>query len=131
MSKPGGGYLVYAAQQRGWNYATTPECDLLDDDPLDGGNIGEPNESRLWVFDPSVACNDAAWTAVSYQLQAKPADADWIGLSEITYTPDGWILIERDNLTGSLDSPDDAESRNATRRWCACRRRGRRQPLRA
>jgi hypothetical protein len=59
-----------------------------------------------------VASNDAAWTAISYQFQPKPVDAAWIGLSEITYTPDGWILIERDNLTGSFDSPGDAETPN-------------------
>lgn len=112
VAKPGGGYLIYAAQQRGWNYATTPECDLLDDDPLDGGNILEPAQTRIWVFDPAVANNDAAWAAVPYQFQPKPVDAAWIGLSEITYTPDGWILIERDNLTGSFDTPDGAETGN-------------------
>lgn len=112
VAKPDGGYLIYVAQQRGWNYATTAACDLLDDDPLDGGNISEPTQTRLWVFDPSVATTDAAWTAISYQFQPKPVDAAWIGLSEITYTPDGWILIERDNLTGSFDSPDDAETPN-------------------
>jgi len=109
---PGGGYLIYVAQQRGWNYATTPECDLLDDDPLDGGNILEPGQTRIWVFDPTVANNDAAWSHVPYQFQAKPVDAAWIGLSEITYTPSGWILIERDNLTGSFDSPQGAETAN-------------------
>jgi hypothetical protein len=112
VAKKGGGYLIYAAQQRGWNYATTPACDALDDDPVDGGSIAEPNQTRIWVFDPSVAANDAAWSSVSYQFQPKPVDASWIGLSEITYTPSGWILIERDNLTGSFDSPDGAETRN-------------------
>ncbi len=110
--KQGGGYLIYAAQQRGWNYATTPACDALDDDPIDGGSIAEPGQTRIWVFDPSVANNDAAWTSVAYQFQAKPVDAAWIGLSEITYTREGWILIERDNLTGSFDSPAGAETGN-------------------
>jgi hypothetical protein len=112
VAKEGGGYLIYAAQQRGWNYATTPACDALDDDPVDAGSIAEPNQTRIWVFDPSVTSNDAAWSAVSYQFQAKPVDAAWIGLSEITYTRDGWILIERDNLTGSFDSPAGAETVN-------------------
>ena len=112
VATPGGGYLIYAAQQRGWNYATTPECDLIDDDPIDGGNIAEPEQTRIWVFDPAVASNDAAWSAVSYQFQPKPVNAAWIGLSEITYTPDGWILIERDNLTGSFDTPEGAETVN-------------------
>jgi Esterase-like activity of phytase len=112
VEKPGGGYLIYAAQQRGWNYATTAACDLIDDDLVDGGNIAEPNQTRIWVFDPSVSSNDAAWTAVPYQFQPKPADAAWIGLSEITYTPHGWLLIERDNLTGSFDSPQGAETGN-------------------
>ena len=111
-AKPGGGYLIYAAQQRGWNYSTTAACDLIDDDPLDGGSIAEPNQSRIWVFDPSVASNDAAWTSVPYQFQPKPVNAAWIGLSEITYTSDGWILIERDNLTGSFDTPAGAETGN-------------------
>jgi Esterase-like activity of phytase len=112
VAKPGGGYLIYAAQQRGWNYATTEACDALDDDPTDAGNIAEPNQTRIWVFDPSVAGNDAAWSWVAYQFQPKPVDAAWIGLSEITYTRDGWILIERDNLTGSFDSPAGAETQN-------------------
>ncbi len=59
-----------------------------------------------------MANNDAAWAAVPYQFQPKPVDAAWIGLSEITYTPDGWILIERDNLTGSFDTPEGAETGN-------------------
>lgn len=112
VAKPGGGYLIYAAQQRGWNYATTPECDAIDDDPADAGSIAEPNQTRIWVFDPSVADNDAAWSWVPYQFQPKPENASWIGLSEITYTPDGWVLIERDNLTGSFDSPAGADTRN-------------------
>jgi len=112
VATPSGGYLIYAAQQRGWNYATTQACDLLDDDPLDDGNFAEPNQTRIWVFDPSVASNDAAWTSVPYQFQPKPVDAAWIGLSEITYTLDGWLLIERDNLTGSFDTPEGAETGN-------------------
>ncbi len=112
VEKPGGGYLIYAAQQRGWNYSTSAACDLIDDDPIDTGNFAEPNQTRLWVFDPAVANNDAAWSSVPYQFQPKPVDAAWIGLSEITYTPNGWILIERDNLTGSFDTPAGAETRN-------------------
>jgi Esterase-like activity of phytase len=110
--KEGGGYLIYAAQQRGWNYTTTPACDALDDDPVDAGNLAEPNQTRIWVFDPSVANNDLAWSSVSYQFQARPVNAAWIGLSEITYTPGGWILIERDNLTGTFDSPAGADTPN-------------------
>ena len=37
-----------------------------------------------------------------YQFEPKPANAAWIGLSEITLVDDGWILIERDNLTGDF-----------------------------
>ena len=33
---------------------------------------------------------------------AKPANAAWVGLSEITLVDDGWILIERDNRTGDF-----------------------------
>jgi hypothetical protein len=112
VAKPGGGYLIYAAQQRGWNYSTSLACDAIDDDPIDKGNIAEPSRTRIWVFDPSVADNDAAWSSVPYELQPKPADAAWIGLSEITYTPQGWILIERDNLTGSFPTPAGAATPN-------------------
>jgi hypothetical protein len=112
VARPGGGYLIYAAQQRGWNYATTPACDAIDDDPADAGSIAEPNQTRLWVFDPSVADNDLAWSWVPYHFQPKPENASWIGLSEITYTPGGWVLIERDNLTGSFDSPAGAATSN-------------------
>lgn len=92
--KPGGGYRVFVAQQRGWNY-TTPACQALDDDPTDTG-AGEPEWTRVWVYDPQTG----AWSHIPYQLEVKPVNATWIGLSEITLVDDGWILIERDNLTG-------------------------------
>ncbi len=93
--KAGGGYLIYVAQQRGWNYTTSPACDALDDDPADTDAL-EPQWTRIWVYDPQTA----AWSHIPYQLEVKPANAAWIGLSEITLVDDGWILIERDNLTG-------------------------------
>lgn len=95
--RPGGGYLIYVAQQRGWNFTSSPACDALDDDPSDMGS-DEPTWTRIWVYDPQAA----AWSHVPYQLAPKPANAAWIGLSEITLTASGWILIERDNLTGNF-----------------------------
>ncbi len=94
---PGGGYRIFVAQQRGWNYSTSAACDALDDDPVDVGTA-EPSWSRIWVYDPQVA----AWSHVRYELRSKPANAAWVGLSEITLVDDGWILIERDNLTGDF-----------------------------
>jgi hypothetical protein len=91
----GGGYRVFVAQQRGWNFTTSPACDALDDDPADTGTA-EPEWTRIWVYDPQTA----AWSHIPYQLEVKPANAAWIGLSEITLVDDGWVLIERDNLTG-------------------------------
>jgi hypothetical protein len=102
VAKTGGsGYLIAVAQQRGWNYTTSAGCDALDDDPNDGGNAAEPTWTRIWVFDPDAPAG-SAWMSVPYQLAPKPANAAWIGLSEITLTEHGWILIERDNLTGDF-----------------------------
>lgn len=91
-----GKYVLMVAQQRGWNY-TTPECEDLDDDAGGLNAAGEPNQTRVWVFDPAAG----TWTHVAWELAAKPTNASWVGLSEITETPWGeFILIERDNRTG-------------------------------
>jgi hypothetical protein len=95
--RPGGGYLISVAQQRGWNFTTSPACDALDDDATDTG-AAEPTWTRIWVYDPQIP----SWSHVPYQLAPKPANAAWIGLSEITHTESGWIVIERDNLTGDF-----------------------------
>jgi hypothetical protein len=98
-------YKLIVAQQRGWDYTATPatvaprNCEDLDDD---GGGLnasGQPNWTRLWIYDP--AAN--TWDHVFWELAPKPANASWVGLSEITETPEGdYILIERDNLTGDF-----------------------------
>jgi hypothetical protein len=92
-----GNYKLLVAQQRGWNY-TTAACEDLDDDA--GGLIGsEPKQSRIWIYDPVAN----SWDAVAWELAPKPANATWVGLSEITETPSGdFILIERDNRTGDF-----------------------------
>lgn len=96
------GYLIFAAQQRGWNYTTSAACAQLDDDPDDGGAAGggaaEPTWTRIWVYDAQAG----TWSHIRYELAAKPANAAWVGLSEITLVDDGWVLIERDNLTGDF-----------------------------
>jgi hypothetical protein len=90
------GYALVVAQQRGWDF-TTPECEALDDDPLDT-NPAEPSQTRLWVYEPS----NGAWSSIAYRLEALPLNATWVGLSEITAVPGGFVLIERDNLTGDF-----------------------------
>lgn len=95
----GGSYRLIVAQQRGWDY-TTSECEDLDDD---GGGLNasnEPNRSRLWIYDPKVK----TWDFVAWELAPKPANATWVGLSEITEVPgtDDFVLIERDNRTGDF-----------------------------
>jgi hypothetical protein len=97
VAKPGtSGHLIYVAQQRGWNY-TTDGCQSLDDDPADA-DASEPRSTRIWVYDTELD----TWTHVPYALQPKPANAAWVGLSEITRVDHGWIVIERDNLTGDF-----------------------------
>lgn len=95
----GRGYRLIVAQQRGWNY-TTPACEDLDDD--DGGlnAVGEPNHSRLWIYDPQTR----EWTWVAWELAPKPDAASWVGLSEITEVPgtNNLIVIERDSRTGDF-----------------------------
>jgi hypothetical protein len=100
--RQGGGYLIFVPQQRGWNYTTSDACAQLDDDPTDGGlgggSVAEPTWTRIWVYDPQAG----TWGHIPYELAPKPANAAWVGLSEITLVEDGWILIERDNLTGDF-----------------------------
>lgn len=91
-----GGYTLILPQQRGWDF-TTPECEPLDDDAADT-NPAEPAATRLWTYDPAAD----AWTHVAYDLEPLPANAGWVGLSEITSVPGGYVLIERDNLSGDF-----------------------------
>ena len=45
----------------------------------------------------------ATWSHVGWELAPKPADALWVGLSEITAAPDGsYVVLERDNRTGNF-----------------------------
>jgi DNA-binding beta-propeller fold protein YncE len=90
------GYALIAPQQRGWDY-TTPECEPLDDDAA-GTNPAEPGSTRLWTYDPATN----AWTFVAYELEPLPPNAGWVGLSEISTVAGGYILIERDNLSGDF-----------------------------
>lgn len=90
------GYVLLVAQQRGWDY-NTPECEALDDDP-DGTNPAEPAQTRIWIYDPEAG----AWDYIAYALEPVPQSAAWVGLSEITKVPGGYVVIERDNLTGDF-----------------------------
>lgn len=94
-----GDYRLIVAQQRGWDY-TTPGCEDLDDDAGGLNASGEPNQSRLWIYDP----RDRAWTWVAWELAPKAPTATWVGLSEVTAVPgtDDLIVIERDNRTGDF-----------------------------
>ena len=87
-------YVLLVAQQRGWDY-TTPECEALDDDPLEL-NAGEPTQTRIWIYDPK----SGAWDHIAWELAPMPAYASWVGLSEITRVPGGFVVLERDNRTG-------------------------------
>jgi hypothetical protein len=94
----GESYKLVVAQQRGWDY-TTPECEDLDDDG-NGLNVnGEPNHTRLWIYDP----HTQHWDHIPWELAPLPENASWVGLSEITRAPGGaYVVIERDNRTGDF-----------------------------
>jgi hypothetical protein len=95
---PGQSYRLAVAQQRGWNY-TTSDCEGLDDDGGGLNALGEPNWTRIWLYDPAAG----SWTFIPWQLAPVPKLAAWTGLSEITLLPDGdLLLVERDNLTGDF-----------------------------
>ena len=101
LRSPGfdGHYRLLIAQQRGWDY-TTPACEDLDDDAGGLNASGEPNWTRIWIFDPKTGI----WDHIAWELAPKPPNATWVGLSEITEVPDGgeYILIERDNRSGDF-----------------------------
>jgi hypothetical protein len=99
----GGSYKLLVAQQRGWDY-TTPECEDLDDvdESLGAAGLnanGEPLNSRIWIYDPVAD----TWGHIAWELAPLPANAAWVGLSEITRAPDGsYVILERDNRTGDF-----------------------------
>jgi hypothetical protein len=72
----------------------------LDDDAGGLNALNEPNETRLWIYEPQAE----SWSHVSWELAPKPENAAWVGLSEITEVPgtDDYIVIERDNRTGDF-----------------------------
>jgi hypothetical protein len=56
---------------------------------------GDPaGQVRILAYTPSTG----AWGQVRYPLE--PKGAGWIGLSEITAVPGGFVVVERDNLVG-------------------------------
>jgi hypothetical protein len=90
-------YVLLVAQQRGWDY-TTPECEDLDDDWLGLRADGEPMATRIWIYDPK----NGTWDHIAYELADEPENAAWVGLSEITKVPGGYVILERDNRTGDF-----------------------------
>jgi hypothetical protein len=95
---PNGGYRLAVAQQRGWNY-TTAGCEALDDDGGGFNALGEPNWTRIWIYDPVAD----TWSHIFWELAPLSPNAAWTGLSEITALPGGdLLLVERDNLTGDF-----------------------------
>lgn len=117
---PGEGraYKLLVAQQRGWDY-TTDECEDLDDDAGGLNANGQPNRTRIWIYDPDTD----SWDHVAWELAPLPPNASWVGLSEITRAPDdfissrlphqyrskinrvvddSYIVLERDNRTGDF-----------------------------
>lgn len=94
----GDDYKVLVAQQRGWDY-TTADCEDLDDDAGGLNANGQPNRSRIWIYDPDAD----SWDHIAWALAPVPENASWVGLSEITAAPDGsWVVLERDNHTGGF-----------------------------
>jgi len=90
-------YVLLVAQQRGWDF-TTPECEDLDDDALGLRPDGEPRLTRIWIYDPKLG----SWDHIGYELADEPENAAWVGLSEITKVPGGYVILERDNRTGDF-----------------------------
>ncbi|MEY4548523.1 MAG: hypothetical protein RL685_4718, partial [Pseudomonadota bacterium] len=96
VSRGVAGDELLVAQQRGWDY-TTPECESLDDDPA-GNDPAEPAQTALWRYAPA----RGRWQHASYELEPLPLNASWVGLSEITAVPGGFLVLERDNRSGDF-----------------------------
>ena len=96
MLRQGRSYTLAVAQQRGWDY-TTPGCEDLDDDALGLDEHGEPRSTRIWLYEPTAR----TWDHWIWELAPLPANASWVGLSEITAAPDNtFVVLERDNRSG-------------------------------
>jgi DNA-binding beta-propeller fold protein YncE len=97
-----GSYRLFVAQQRGWNF-TGAGCEDLDDDAGGVYSNNEPKQSRIWIYDPFANGGAGSWDHIAWELAPRPANAAWVGLSEITLTPAGeLVLIERDSRTGDF-----------------------------
>jgi hypothetical protein len=98
LSGNGRAYKLLVAQQRGWDY-TTPECEALDDDAGGLNANGEPNRTRIWIYETGTG----AWDHIAWELAPLPTNASWVGLSEITRAPDdAYVVLERDNRSGDF-----------------------------
>lgn len=101
--------LVHVAQQRGWEFDAIPADGVADCSKLsteNGSEEGEVGVTKIWTYDPA----SGGWASTDYELDPKPANAAWVGLSEITHVDGTVVLIERDNRTG-----DWAEIKTLTR----------------
>jgi hypothetical protein len=98
---------VVVAQQRGWEFdeldvtlsdGSTFACENLSTD--NGSGEGDVGVTRVWTYTPG----SDTWTSTGYELDPRPENAAWVGLSEVTFVPDGgdgsFVFIERDNRTG-------------------------------
>ncbi len=91
--------LVHVAQQRGWEFDAIPadgvaDCSVYSTE--NGSAEGEVGVTKIWTYDPA----GDRWASTEYELDPRPANASWVGLSEITYVDGTVVLIERDNRTG-------------------------------
>ncbi len=67
-----------------------------------GGAAGEVGVTKVWSYAPKTE----EWGSTDYVLDARPQNASWVGLSEITFVGDegdgGFVFIERDNRAGDF-----------------------------
>ena len=96
---PAAATLVYVAQQRGWNYTTSPVVRHPRRRSRRPGAV-EPSGLESGSSIPGAPPGEP-WSYFEWQLEPKPVNAAWVGLSG-SPGPDGWILIHRDNLTGDF-----------------------------
>ena len=58
----------------------SPACAKTLDDDAGGLNAsGEPNRTRIWIYDPKAG----TWDHVAWELAPKPTNATWVGLSRL------------------------------------------------
>ena len=100
LRRPGGGATVSRSPSSVAGTTRRPACEALDDDGGGLNAIGEPNWTRIWIYDPQTGATVEPCRLGTCAAAAERGVGRAVGDHRVP--EDGCILIERDNLTGDF-----------------------------